>query len=167
MKITELAINRKLTGGGSGGGGGEASKTVDAFIDGSITEIKSNATTTRNYALYGCANLRVADFSSLQSIQGQALGNCGSLIALILRADAICTLDYGPAMSLSGCIHLISKKDGYVYVPRAWLSNEDESKDYRRATNWSAISTQFRVLEDYTVDGTITGEFDWEKVNAA
>jgi hypothetical protein len=31
------------------------------------------------------------------------------------------------------------------------------------ATNWSAFATQFRALEDYTKDGTTTGEFDDEK----
>lgn len=162
MNITKLAIYKKMFGGGGGG-----NEMLDALIDGSITEIKSNVTTIRNYALYGCANLRIADFSSLQSIKGQAIGNCGSLIALILRADAICTIDYSPSMSFSGCTHLISTKDGYVYVPRAWLSDEDETRDYRRATNWTTLAAQFRVLEDYTVDGTITGELDWEKVNAA
>ena len=55
-------------------------------------------------------------------------------------------------------------KDGYIYVPRALLSDTDETKDYRRATNWSTFATQFRALEDYTVDGTTTGELDPNKI---
>jgi hypothetical protein len=55
-------------------------------------------------------------------------------------------------------------KDGYFYVPRALLSDDDAKKDYRRATNWSNFATQFRALEDYTVDGTTTGELDPNKI---
>lgn len=35
---------------------------------------------------------------------------------------------------------------------------------YKAATNWSTYATQFRALEDYTVDGTITGELDSTKI---
>jgi hypothetical protein len=58
----------------------------------------------------------------------------------------------------------IASGTAYVYVPAAQLSDADETKDYRRATNWSSLATQFRALEDYTVDGTITGELDLGKV---
>jgi hypothetical protein len=40
-------------------------------------------------------------------------------------------------------------KDGYIYVPKALLSDEDETMDYRRATNWSTFASQFRAIEDY------------------
>lgn len=49
-----------------------------------------------------------------------------------------------------------------VYVP------ENLIETYKAATNWSTCYTQgradFKALEDYTVDGTITGEFDYEKI---
>ena len=79
--------------------------------------------------------------------------------------------------AFGGCYHILGTtqssynptgaKDGYFYVPRALLSDTDSTKDYRQATNWSTYSTQFRALEDWTVDGTITGEMDWDKINAA
>lgn len=47
---------------------------------------------------------------------------------------------------------------GYIYVPRALVDT------YKAATNWSTIADQFRALEDYTVDGTITGELDESKI---
>jgi hypothetical protein len=34
-------------------------------------------------------------------------------------------------------------------VPKALLSDDDATKDYRRATNWSTFANQFRAIEDY------------------
>jgi hypothetical protein len=52
----------------------------------------------------------------------------------------------------------IAKGTGYVYVPRSLVDS------YKSATNWSTYANQFRALEDYTVDGTITGELDESKI---
>ena len=52
----------------------------------------------------------------------------------------------------------IMKGEGYIYVPRALVDS------YKVATNWSSWATQFRALEDYTVDGTTTGELDETKI---
>ena len=91
-----------------------------------------------------------------------------SIKAVILRTDAICTLSNTNAFS--SCYHFYGtanstynpegKKDGYIYVPSALI------EQYKVATNWVTFADQFRALEDYTVDGTTTGELDWEKVNA-
>ena len=43
---------------------------------------------------------------------------------------------------------------GYIYVPRDLIAS------YEAATNWSTFAGRYRALEDYTVDGTITGAFD-------
>lgn len=49
-----------------------------------------------------------------------------------------------------------------IYVPRSLVSQ------YESATNWSTILAQgridFKALEDYTVDGTITGEFNYDLI---
>lgn len=151
-------------------------EVLDALIDGSVTEITSNATTLRNNALSSCVNLKTIYFSSLQSIPGMPLSDCKSLTAMVLRSEVICSLGIMPGMSFSGCYHYHGTKDatynpdglkdGYIYVPRALLSDDDATRDYRRATNWTTFSTQFRAIEDYSIDGTITGKLDWEKVNA-
>jgi hypothetical protein len=52
----------------------------------------------------------------------------------------------------------IEKGTGYIYVPA------DLVDSYKAATNWSTFAAQFRALEDYTVDGTITGELDITKI---
>ena len=49
-------------------------------------------------------------------------------------------------------------KDGYIYVPRNMIET------LSNATNWSAYASQLRALEDYTVDGTTTGDLDESKI---
>lgn len=203
-------------------GGGD----LDALIDGSLTEVSSNATSVRDYAFYfesslqkvnmpfvttlgkyafsnctklnelnlplvnslgtytfqnckelkevkfplvktvgnsvfaTCSSLEKADFTLVTQILNSAFGSCSKLVTLILRGETLCTLS-GQISST-----LIASGTGYIYVPKALLSDDDETKDYRRATNWTTYASQFRALEDYTVDGTITGELDETKIAA-
>ncbi len=102
-----------------------------------------------------CIAMKSADFYMVSSIQGRnALQNCSELIALILRGAAVCTVQY--VNTFSGTP--IASGKGYIYVPAALVNT------YKAATNWSAYAAQFRALEDYTVDGTITGELDESKI---
>ena len=129
-------------------------RTIESYADDAITSIGS-------YAFYGCSNLVTVDLPSVTSMGARAFYNCSSLATLILRkADTICAL--GNAAPFNGTP--IKSGNGYIYVPRALLSDDDATKDYRRATNWSIVANQFRALEDYTVDGTITGELDATKI---
>lgn len=102
-----------------------------------------------NYAL------QTADFAVAISIAPNSFASCSSLRALILRkSNAICNL-----VNISAFTNTpIADGTGYVYVPRALTAT------YQTATNWSNFSTQFRALEDYTVDGTITGALDLTKI---
>lgn len=52
----------------------------------------------------------------------------------------------------------IASGTGYIYVPRELVDS------YKSAENWSTYASQFRALEDYTVDGTISGELDKSKI---
>ena len=113
----------------------------------SVTTIGSNG-------FYNCLNLKFMDFYSLEKIGSYAF-NSGGLTTLILRkSDGICVLDATNALASTG----ISKGTGYIYVPSALIDT------YKSATNWSTYAAQFRALEDYTVDGTITGELDESKI---
>lgn len=100
--------------------------------------------------------LLLADFSSAITIGANSFVNCTKLGALVLRSATMATLADASAFSLTP---IKSGGTGYIYVPRALLSDTDATKDYRQATNWSAFASQFRALEDYTMDGTTTGEF--------
>lgn len=66
--------------------------------------------------------------------------------------------------TVAGCTNAINLEDAIlnVYVPEALLDS------YKSATNWSSYYAQgkvdFKAIEDYTIDGTVTGEFDYEKI---
>lgn len=107
-------------------------------------------------AFYQNENLQIADFGVASKINQAGFANCGSLVALILRrTSSICTL----GVATNGFTNTpIAEGTGYVYVPSALIET------YKTATNWVNYATQFRALEDYTVDGTITGALDESKI---
>jgi hypothetical protein len=106
-------------------------------------------------AFFGCIALTTADFPVAAYIGEMAFLRDGELKSLILRnPNAVCTLSNKDAFDGSS----ISNKTGYIYVPSALI------EDYKVATNWSTYATQFRALESYTVDGTITGKLDETKI---
>ena len=143
--------------------------TITEFLDNVITKMPSNAFRGRSalkvvnlpliteivsYAFQFCSALEVADFSSVEKIGISAFQSCSSLKALIIRTETVCVLlNYGWFSSTP-----IANGTGYIYVPRALVDS------YKTATNWSTYATQFRALEDYTVDGTITGALDESKI---
>jgi hypothetical protein len=123
-----------------------------------VTElIFPSVTTLSQNAFTGCNKLEKVDFCKKVNIGTFVFLNCSNLKTLILRSTTMCEL-YGTS-PLNG-----TPSSGHFYVPRALLSDEDETMDYRRATNWSDYASRFRALEDYTVDGTITGDLDPEKI---
>ena len=148
---------------------------IDSIIDRTITEFKDdkltkigdyafhgctaltevdlpNVTELKTYAFNGCTALEMADFGAVTSFSS-SFTKCTSLISLILRTPSVVTLSGGHFSDTP-----IASGTGYIYVPRALI------EDYKVATNWSAYADQFRALEDYTVDGTVTGELDETKI---
>ena len=114
----------------------------------------SVATSIGERAFRECRQLRAVDFSVATSIGAYAFFNCNVLIQFILRSATISSLINKNAFNNSA----IASGMGYIYVPRALVDS------YKAATNWSDYAAQFRALEDYTVDGTITGELDPNKI---
>jgi hypothetical protein len=134
----------------------------------SLLEITLPYVTKLNFQeFYNCYKLTKADFKSLTSILASAFYYCASLTTLMLRGETVCNL--ANISAFERCYHLHGTvnstynpdglKDGYIYVPRALI------EDYKVATNWVTFADQFRALEDYTVDGTTTGELDESKVS--
>ena len=116
-------------------------------------------------AFYGCRSLELADMGAVTSIAASAFYNCYKLKALVLRGTTVATLTYVSALSncywLKGTTNTTynpSGEQGYVYVPAALLEK------YAAATNWVSAGVQFRALEYYTVDRTITGALDESKI---
>lgn len=115
--------------------------------------ILPKATSVGNSALTNSKTLTYVDLPLCTSIVNYGLRNNSKLETLILRSTTMCTLSNYALNSTK-----IWNKTGYVYVPAALIDS------YTTATNWSKIATQLRALEDYTVDGTINGELDTDKI---
>lgn len=107
-----------------------------------------------NNAFNSCLALETVDLSLVKSIGSGSFMGCKALSSLIIRSETICTLITTFAFNSSS----IASGTGYIYVPK------DLVESYKSATNWSTYATQFRALEDYTVDGTINGELDESKI---
>ena len=124
------------------------------------------ATSIGEYAFRNCDSLTTVNFPVATSIRRNAFYNCYSLTTLILRSETKCNLSDKNAFG--NCYHMLGTTnssynpdglhDGYIYVPSALIES------YQADSTWSSIALQFRALEDYTVDGTITGELDETKI---
>lgn len=133
------------------------------------------ATSIGSYGFYTCTNLVTVIIPSAMSIGSCAFGIChdlaeidlpsvtsiahgafsySALTALILRSESMAVLDAVNALNDTP----IADGQGYIYVPSALVDT------YKVGTNWATYADQFRALEDYTVDGTITGELDKRKI---
>lgn len=114
-----------------------------------------SATSVGNSAFYSCPYLLSVDLPSATVIRNYAFYGCKALKALILRkSNAICGLVAANAFYNTS----IASGTGYIYVPAGLIET------YKTASNWSTFAAQFRALEDYTVDGTTTGDLDPNKI---
>lgn len=134
-----------------------------------IPQLNTSKVANMSYMFYRSINLKKIDISyyniSSTSSSEFLCYQCGSLKAIIIRSFGS---NYVLASSaFEGCYHLIGRKipnynpngdkDGFIYVPRSMVDK------LKSATNWSTYASQIRALEDWTVDGTTTGEFDESK----
>lgn len=102
----------------------------------------------------GTYKLKILDLPSLKKTGYMAFYKMAGLIALVLRrTDGIIPASNPPCSSTP-----IASGTGYIYVPASLVDS------YKAATNWSTYADQFRAIEDYTVDGTVTGKLDYEKM---
>lgn len=125
----------------------------DQIIMRTVTEYKENRISkVGQYAFYGCTALETVDVPNVTSIEANTFYNCTALTALILRnTQAVCTLANTNALQNSA----IAKGTGYIFVPAGQVTA------YKTATNFSTYAEQIRAIEDYTVDGTASGSFQW------
>lgn len=119
--------------------------------------IPSNVTSIGYSCFRYCDQLTAIEIhNSSVSIGNRAFWDCETLETLIFRdttkvcsvSDADDIISFGP----------LSYGDGCIYVPSELLES------YKAATGWAEYVDQFRALEDYTVDGTVTGAFDYSKI---
>lgn len=128
-----------------------------SFIDvNALTHVCFPSMTSTGWqGLTSMKGLLVADLPVITRINRGAFAYCFKLIAVILRNTAgVAGMDHSDAFNSTP----IKDGTGYIYVPSALVA------DYKAATNWSTYADQIRALEDYTVDGTTTGELDETKI---
>ena len=130
--------------------------TMDMIIERTIDEYCDNsAEKIGQYAFFVCTALAKVDVPKVTSIEANSMYGCSALVALILRnEEAVCTLANANALTSTP----IASGTGYIYVPAALYDS------YASGTNWSTYSAQLRKLEEYTVDGTTTGDLDETKI---
>ena len=106
-----------------------------------LVSVKADKTQTiYPYAFEMCMSLFTLDLPEVTSLYFGALHGCFQLYELILRnSNVVCSLGDQNALEYTP----IQNGIGYIYVPRALLSN------YKTASNWSLYSAQFRAIEDY------------------
>ena len=122
--------------------------------------------TTASGSFKNWRGIKMLDLRLLTTAGGSLFSNDYSLIAVVLRSETLCTLsstnDFSNCYHFNGTVNSMYNpsglKDGYIYVPSSLI------EEYKVATNWITYADQFRAIEDYTVDGTITGEIDESKV---
>lgn len=102
----------------------------------------------------GCSSLEHIDLPCVSQIASKGFLRCTNLKSICLRSSTMCSLDNVDAFKDSS----ISANTGYIYTPRNLVDS------YKSDAVWSAYASQFRSLEDYTVDGTTTGELDESKI---
>lgn len=122
----------------------------------------SNSDSNIHYVFANSSNLKSIDlgykpsvFSFSAKISSNFATGCSKLDTLIIRATRG-VIAANSSGFLSGT--KIAAGTGYIYVPSEYVDT------YKAASNWSAYASQFRALEDYTVDSTITGELDPGKI---
>ena len=129
----------------------------DSIVDRSVTEFRDNKVTyIGQYAFCGCDALTTVDIPMVTSIDDYAFWKCTNLSVLILRntAGVVSIYEYSYALYSTA----IASGNGYIYVPAALVDS------YKVTSRWQNYANQFRALESYTVDGTITGALDTSKI---
>lgn len=113
-------------------------------------------------AMFREAGLTSLDTSTVGSISYEAFRGASALKVLILRNSQIASLVNIQVFAASRFAS--GGAGGVLLVP------SELAESYKTATNWSVIygygTNRYLALEDYTADGTTTGEIDWDKVNA-
>ena len=176
-------VNALIAGYGSGGGGGDPYVLFDSIMQQTIEEFNYMADVTwgkdnnfgalfnncnkmqkwavpnltwysaQGYLFRYCSNalLKYIDLGKLMSTHYALFyGFSPNGASIIIRSEAV------PA--LNGSFGGTSFTDTHFYVRRALVD------EFKTATNWSTYADMYRALEDYTVDGTATGELDMSKI---
>ena len=120
----------------------------------SLKEIRGRCNTIGQRAFESCTALVKIDLDQITMFSSVPFSGCTALKSLVLRQTTSVPLtDTGTYSKI-----LYNLPNVWVYVPSSMIDT------YKASTYWKSFASQFRALEDYTVDGTITGELDETKI---
>jgi hypothetical protein len=111
-----------------------------------------NVTNINNNGVRDCPTLVKIDLPKVTNIGDYAFYGT-RLKHVVLRSNTLCTLGGTSAFQTQSPQSWL-----HFYVPRALV------EEYKVATNWTKYASYIYALEDYTVDGTTTGELDETKI---
>lgn len=110
-----------------------------------------------------CSNIKRADLPKLAVKTSYLFSECPALKALVVRSETV--------MDTGGCTFGSSFHDtpilngkGVVFVARALVDTYRNHGTFGAAEN--GVSPVYQAVEDYTVDGTLTGDMEWDRVDA-
>lgn len=139
----------------------------------SIPALDTSKGINYEYMFYNCKKIKKIDITRFNShiietypdvvtASDYMFGYCHSLKAIIFRSFG--STYYINNNSFIKCYHILGTvdetynpngdQDCYIYVPRNMIATLSDK------AIWLNYASQLRALEDYTVDGTTTGEFD-------
>lgn len=102
------------------------------------------------------------DSTHLEAISNYALQSSAIKILILRNAEKVCSMS--EVAAFNGTVFASGNTGGVLLIPSALVES------YQTATNWATLyaygTNRFLALEDYTVDGTTTGDIDWDAVNA-
>lgn len=93
-----------------------------------------------SYTFQNCTSLKKVDLHRVGTIAANAFSGATKLETLIIRTDTVPTLGGTNAFNNT---KIKSGGTGFIYVKSALLN------DFKSATNWSSLSSQYRAIEDY------------------
>lgn len=162
------------------GGGGEADHSMeDGRITGAITDYRNdrvesvagyafhydhilrtitlpNVKTVGEKAFLGASKLKIVDLPTLTSASDGAfnINSSNVLKYVVIRSETMASCEY--AFSSNATHNFL--------VPRALIEAYEEQLGYYGPIGSNHTDVSVRAIEDYTVDGTITGELDLTKM---
>lgn len=141
-------------------------KSLGGSVFGNCTALESvslpSVISASNYLFQNCTALKTVDFAVLPKTYHGIFSQCTSLKNIILRNESAVVSLYDATNVINGTPFASGGTGGRVFVPSALI------EEYKNATNWSILvgygTCEFLALEDYTLDGTTTGELDESKI---
>lgn len=116
------------------------------------------------YAFFGNSNLEFIDWGMCR-VAGNTFVNCTNLKHLVLR-DSVAVHPCMVTTVFNGTPFASGGSGGTIYIPKSLYNHlgDGTEYDYKSATNWATYdgygTITWEILEDYTIDGTTTGEFE-------